>query len=75
MTRKYPSDPNGACLSTVLPAKAGIQLLSLVPNFLKSLDSRLCGNDDLMAFWLKEVPFQSDPDYADYAWPRQVEML
>ncbi|MDP2185617.1 MAG: hypothetical protein Q8J93_09155 [Xanthomonadales bacterium] len=75
MTRKYPSDPNGAYLSTVMPAKAGIQLLSLVPNFLESLDSRLRGNDVLRAFWLKEAPLQPDPDYADYAWLRQVGMI
>ncbi|PKL94973.1 MAG: hypothetical protein CVV18_07210 [Gammaproteobacteria bacterium HGW-Gammaproteobacteria-8] len=61
-----------------MPAKAGIQLLSLVPSFLKSLDSRLRGNDDLRAFWLKEVPldqfgispsFASRPPLIPSPWP------
>jgi len=38
--------------STVIPAKAGIQRLSFLPNFLKSLDSRFRGNDGSREFWL-----------------------
>jgi len=55
------SGVNGAYVSAVMPAKAGIQRLLL--NLLKSLDSRFRGNDESRGFRLKEAPLISGLPY------------